>query len=422
MAYSSILFVSLLCSLLLLLLLVLHSCVAMGSKTDCQTVPHLFDMEPDIHIPNEAGSIQIWNPNNPHFQCAGVQVVKYTIQPNGLVLPYYFDADELSHIIQGNGVFGLKIPGCSQESDDKKNDCQQIHPFQTGDLVALRAGETLWSYNSGNETVIIIVLYRLTNIDHLRTFFLGGSQNILHGFSSKFISDAFNIDNELATKLQSKDLRGSIIYTGGGLHLSNPPTSQPSSRQQERKGLYDVVEESFCNINTRIAKISDPSNMDLFIPEVGHLTTINAHKLPVLESIQLSISYELLEKDVMRLPHWENNYKITYVLKGEGHVQVVDDNGKNVFDDVVKAGQILVIPPHLLVAKQGKSEIFEYIDFRTNANPVDSNLLGKSSIIHWIPLEVLTNAFRITEEDAKKMKFRREETTLAKIMPKIYEE
>ncbi|XP_065850966.1 11S globulin seed storage protein Ana o 2.0101-like [Euphorbia lathyris] len=184
--------------------------------------------------------------------------------------------------------------------------------------------------------------------------------------------------------------------TSGGFHLSSS-TIAPSSPKQERKGPYNVNDESLCNINTRIAKISDPSRADLFIPGVGQLTTIDVHQLSILESSQLSVTYTLL-------------------LKGKGHIQVVDDNGKNVFDDIVKEGQLLLVLHSFLMAEQAKSEIYEYFTFKTNGNPITSKLTGRNSVINCLPLEVLTNAFEINKEEAKKVKLGRNETSLVKII------
>ncbi|XP_065874691.1 prunin 1 Pru du 6-like [Euphorbia lathyris] len=215
------------------LLLLLHSCIATSSKTNCQVIHRLFAREPDIR--NPTGSAEIWNPNSDLFQCAGAQVARYNVKPNGYVLPLYNNAPKIVYTAQG------------------------------------------------------------------------GSQSILAGFSLEFITKAFNINNELAIKLQNKmDFRDSTIYmTGGGLDFSSSPTAQPcrNQDQQGRKGLDNDKDESFCNINTRTLRISDPSRADLFIPKVGYLKTIDLHQLSILESSQLSISYNHLLKDVMRLPH-----------------------------------------------------------------------------------------------------------------------
>ncbi|XP_065850554.1 11S globulin seed storage protein Ana o 2.0101-like isoform X2 [Euphorbia lathyris] len=401
-----------------LLLLLLLSGIAISSNTNCEVIPRLFAREPSTYIPRVTGSIEIWDPNTDYFQCAGVRVARYTIQPYRGSFPIHTNADRLNYIIQGNMIFGLTTPECYKKLDGEKNECHKILRVHSGDVFYFRAGETFLVNNDGNETLIIIAISRIPNSDPIRTFYLGGLTNILDGFSSKFITKAFNVNHELATKLQKQiDLRGSTVsMTGGGLYLSSSLITPPCPKQ-ERKGPYNVNDESFSNINTRIAKTSDPSRADLFIQKVGHLTTIDVHQLPILESSQLSVTYNLLLKDVMRLPHWENCHSIIYMVKGEGYIQVVDDNGKNVFDDIVKKGQLLLVPHSFLMTEQAKSERFEYVTFKTNGNPTTSELTGRNSVINCLPLEVLVNAFEINKEEAKKVKLGRNETSLVKIIP-----
>ncbi|WCJ38342.1 11S globulin seed storage protein 2 [Euphorbia peplus] len=363
----------------------------MNSETNCTTIPNLIDREPDIYIQSEASSFEVWNLN-----CDGLHVLRYIIQPNGLTLPFYSSGNEFFYFIQGELTIAFLIPRCS---DGEKNECQQIYNYQRGDLGARHAGEIGWSINNGNESNIIISILRVTDIDGLRIFSLGGPQNILAGFSSDFITNAFNIEAKLARKLQRKNPRGNTIYmTRGELHLTNV-----------------IDSSSYKTNNTKIVKLVDPPKADLSTTKVGYFTSIDAHEFPILESVKFSASYNLLLKDVMRLPHWENTYRIVYVVKGEGRIQVADDNGKNVFNDVIKEGQILVVPKFLVMAEKAKSEKFEYVTFKTNANPISYDISGRNAVTYALPLEVVTDGFKITEEEAKKVKFAREETHLAKI-------
>ncbi|WCJ38255.1 11S globulin seed storage protein 1 [Euphorbia peplus] len=351
----------------------------MSSKTKCEEIPHLLDKEPDIYFPGEAGE----------FKC---------------------------------GFFHK----CSGNSTAKKNEneCGQFYRYRSGDVGTRNGGELLWDYNDGNETTIVISLFRTSNnIDTLQIFPLGGPQNMLGGFDLKYITEAFNINSELALKLQRKDIRGNFINaTSCGIDFSNVPIIQscPRKDQQAKVGVSNVgdeLREYVCNDNnSRIETLSDPSVADVFIPEVGYFTTIDAHKFP--QSNQFSVSYNLLLEDVIRLPHWENTYRIILVVKGEGCIQVVDGNGKNVFDGVVKEGQVLIVPKYLVMAEKSNSKIFVYVTFMPNANPISYDISGRNSIVYGLPFEVLTNAFNITEEEAEKVKFGRNETTLAKIMPK----
>ncbi|WCJ38328.1 12S seed storage globulin 2 [Euphorbia peplus] len=384
----------------------------MSSKTKFQEIPQLLDMEPDMYFPSEAGSIEIWNLTD------GLYAGRYTIQPNGLLLPFYTNADGFAYMLKGEILTGLFIRGCTRKSNVE---CQQVYRYRMGDVGSRHGGELLWEYNDTNETAIMISVLRTTNKESLRIFAIGGPQNLLGGFGLEYLTQAFNVDSELATKLQSKDLRRNIIYlTPGGIDLSNVPIIQscPRKDQQGRKGVMD---ESFCNAyNTRIAKLNDPSSVvDFCLPEKinGYFTTIDSQEFPFLEFTQYSASYTLLLKDVIRLPHWENSYRIIMVVKGEGWIQVVDNNGTNVFNNIVKEGQFLTVPKYSVMAEESNSEKFEYVTFMTTAKPISYDISGRNSVVYGLPLEVITNAFNITEEKARKVKFARKEISLAKIMP-----
>jgi hypothetical protein len=58
-------------------------------------------LEPDHRVESEAGLTETWNPNHPELQCAGVSLIKRTIDPNGLHLPSYSPSPQLIFIIQG---------------------------------------------------------------------------------------------------------------------------------------------------------------------------------------------------------------------------------------------------------------------------------------------------------------------------------
>jgi hypothetical protein len=67
----------------------------------CQ-LDRLDALEPNNRIEAEAGVIESWDPNNQQFQCAGVAVVRHTLECNGLLLPQYSPTHQLIYIVQGN--------------------------------------------------------------------------------------------------------------------------------------------------------------------------------------------------------------------------------------------------------------------------------------------------------------------------------
>ncbi|WCJ38257.1 hypothetical protein M5689_019329 [Euphorbia peplus] len=120
----------------------------MSSKTKCEEIPHLLDKEPDIYFPGEAGSLEIWNLN-----CDGLYVGRYTIHPNGLLLPYYTNADEFAYILRGESKTGFFFE-CSgnltAEKNENENECGQFYRYRSADVGTRNGGELLWDYNDGN--------------------------------------------------------------------------------------------------------------------------------------------------------------------------------------------------------------------------------------------------------------------------------
>lgn len=73
-------------------------------QNECQ-FDRLQALEPDSRIQAEAGVIESWNPNHDQFQCAGVAVVRRTIEPNGLHLPSYTNTPQLMYIVRGTYIY-----------------------------------------------------------------------------------------------------------------------------------------------------------------------------------------------------------------------------------------------------------------------------------------------------------------------------
>lgn len=88
-------------------------------------------------------------------------------------------------------------------------------------------------------------------------------------------------------------------------------------------------------------------------------------------------------------------------------MQVVGHQGRTIFDGELRQGQILVVPQYCAVLKQAQSERFEWIAFKTNDNAMVNHIVGKTSTLRGIPIEVLMNSFRISREEAKRLKFNR---------------
>lgn len=86
-------------------LLFATACLAHHSESDrfnqCQ-LDSINALEPDHRVESEAGLTETWNPNHPELKCAGVSLIRRTIDPNGLHLPSYSPSPQLIFIIQGS--------------------------------------------------------------------------------------------------------------------------------------------------------------------------------------------------------------------------------------------------------------------------------------------------------------------------------
>ncbi|GAV66345.1 Cupin_1 domain-containing protein, partial [Cephalotus follicularis] len=263
-------------------------------------------------------------------------------------------------------------------------------------------------------------------------------------FDEQFLADAFNIDQRLAKQLQSEnDRRGIIVRVKEDLEILRPQSQQGEEREREeseeeeeerrrrrggseeerrrrseedrrrgREGRDNGLEETFCTMRLK-HNIADPQGADTYNPRGGRINTLNSHNLPILNYLQLSAEHGVLYKNAIRAPHWNiNAHSIMYVTRGNARVQIVDHSGQQIFNDQVKEGQLVVVPQNYAVIKRASNEGFEWIAFKTNDNAMTNQLAGRVSTLRALPEEVLMNSFRISRDEARSVKFNREEATV----------
>lgn len=121
----------------------------------------------------------------------------------------------------------------------------------------------------------------------------------------------------------------------------------------------------------------------------------------------------------MRLPHLHMNaHSVLYVVRGQAQVQVVDENGNAVFDGNLREGQVLTVPQNFAVVKRTDNDVFEYVAFKTDDNAMTNDLAGRASTMRALPVEVIATAYRLPLEDARRLKFATQETTLTSVRPR----
>lgn len=436
-------------------------------ETECR-LDSIDPQEPTIRLESEAGLTEYWNPNGDQFQCAGVTLVRHIIQRRGLLLPSYSNAPQLIYVVQGRGLHGAAMPGCPEtfESESSsqfrgeqraqqrgRDQHQKVRQIREGDILAMPAGVAHWIYNDGESPLILVALLDTSNPanqldENARKFYLagnphqrqqGGGQrlrderererwgrrqsrrgqqqqrggNIFSGFDEEILADAFNIDSELARRMQNQnDQRGNIVRVEGELRVLSP---QRQAREQEERifGTRDNgLEETICTMRLR-HNIADPQRADVYNPRGGRITSLNSLNLPILAYIRLSAERGVLYRNAIMTPHYNlNSHSVIYIIRGNGRLQIVGDYGQNVFDGQVQEGQALTVPQNFAVLKKAGNQGLEWVAFKTCDNAMINPLAGRLSTMRAIPVDVLMNSYRIDREEAKRLKFNREESTL----------
>ncbi|CAA7410407.1 unnamed protein product [Spirodela intermedia] len=401
-------------------------------------------VEPSRRIQAEAGVIEYWDQNQEQFQLAGVAAYRTTIEPKGLLLPYYSNAPRLVYIIQGNGVTSSVFPGCPetfqsfQQSEPREEERrgeslrdqhQKIHRFREGDVIALPAGVATWFYNDGETPVVAVTVADSGNnanqLDQtLRRFELAGSPerressegeeafsgNVFRGLNVDVLAEAFGVSRETIRKLQGHDdRRGNIVRVERGLQFVRPERRQERQEEEEeeeerrrrRTRGTNGLEEILCNLRNR-ENIRNPDRADVYSREAGSVTSLNSQKLPILR------------QNAHYAPHWNiNAHSILYVTRGRARLQISGNQGRGAsFDREVRRGQIVVIPQNFVVAAQAGSEGFEWVSFKTEDFPLVSPLAGKASVFRGLPEGVIANSYRLSDEEARRVKHGRGEEFL----------
>ncbi|KAK2982980.1 hypothetical protein RJ640_013917 [Escallonia rubra] len=393
---------------------------SLRGRSQCQ-IERLNAQKPSRSFESEAGRTEFWDRNNEEFQCAGRGV-------HGTVIPGCAETFESQSQSRGSG----------ERSRRFRDRHQKILRFREGDVLALPAGVAHWAYNDGDQPLISVSLLDTSNeanqLDQrFRKFFLAGNQqreqhshgqegrgqsqqergqsgNIFNGFDAEMLAEAFNIDTEMVRKLQSQDDERGFIVRAERFQVVSP---QWEEEEQERpQGEWNGLEETLCQVKLR-ENIGNPSRADVYNPRGGRISSLNSHKLPILNHLQLSAERGVLYRNAIMVPHWNTNaHSIIYVTGGSGRIQIVGNSGRSVFNDRVSEGQVVVVPQNFAVVKKASEEGLQWVAFKTNDNAMMTPLASRLSAIRAIPEEVLMNSYDISREDAKSLKYNRDEAII----------
>ncbi|KAG2727912.1 hypothetical protein I3760_01G180900 [Carya illinoinensis] len=387
MAYSSLLYLSI-CFLVLF-----HGCLAQSEQvtgrsqrpqqqrfqTECR-INNLNAREPAKSFEAEAGLTEYWTPNDEQFRCAGVDLVRHTIQCRGLLLPSFSNAPKLIYVVQGRGLHGAAIPGCPETFQSELH--QKVHQIQEGDILAVPTRIAHWIYNDGESQLILVELHDTSNQANQ----LDENARSWQGSRSRSQSQG----QELVMRIQNRDdRRGRIVLVEDALRVLSPQ-SRGEEREERGWDRDNGVEETFCTLRLK-HNIADPQRADVYNERGGRITKLTSLNLPILRYIQPSAERGVLYTNALVAPHYNMNcHTVIYVIRGNARLRVVGENGKND-----------------LTGMFGK-----LVAFKTNHNAEINPLAGRLSAMRAFPEDVLINAYRIDMEEARRLKYNREETTL----------
>ncbi|AQK79481.1 legumin1 [Zea mays] len=371
-----------------------------GAARECGFDGKLEALEPRHKVQSEAGSVQYFsrfNEADRELTCAGIFAVRVVVDAMGLLLPRYSNVHSLVYIVQGRGIIGFSFPGCQEETQQQQygygygyghhhhqHDHHKIHRFEQGDVVAMPAGAQHWLYNDGDAPLVAVYVF---------------DENIFKGIDARFLSEALGVSMHVAEKLQSRrDQRGEIVRVEPehGFHQLNPSPSSssfsfPSSQVQYQTCQRDVDRHNVCAMEVRHS-VERLDQADVYSPGAGRITRLTSHKFPVLNLVQMSAVRVDLYQDAIMSPFWNFN----------AHSAI--DNGTTVFDDVLRAGQLLIVPQGYLVATKAQGEGFQYIAFETNPDTMVSHVAGKNSVLSDLPAAVIASSYAISMEEAAELK------------------
>ncbi|XP_047306474.1 11S globulin seed storage protein Ana o 2.0101-like [Impatiens glandulifera] len=412
-------------------------------------------LEPARRLQHEAGYTDVWDQTFDQIQCAGVAASRHLIQQGGLLLPTFSNAPLLAYVVKGRGIVGTINPGCAETfqsseqidvggqfgSQKFRDQHQKIHRCRKGDIVAFKVGVAHWVHNDGNEDLELMVVHDTSNVENqldqnLRRFFLAGnpqesemqqrrkysgqqqddenfSGNLFQGFETEVLAESFQVDMETAARLQGQDdNRGFIVRVGKEFEMQRPSKYEEEERRREWSPKSNRFEETVCTMRIR-ENLDDPERADVYTAQGGRISTVNSHNLPILKEIQLSAERGVLYENAMAAPHWTlNAHNIIYILRGTGRIQVVGHSNRAVFNGEVRQGQLLVVPQNYAEVKLAGNEGLEWVSFKTNDRAISSPLAGKTSVIRAMPVEVVMSAFRMSRDEAQKLKYNRQEVRI----------
>ncbi|KAF5450549.1 hypothetical protein F2P56_030884 [Juglans regia] len=320
----------------------------------------------------DGGSYYAWSPSElPMLRQGNIGAAKLALGKNGFALPRYSDSAKVAYVLQGNGVAGIVLP----ESEEK------VIAIKKGDAIALPFGVVTWWYNKEDAELVVLFLgdtSKAHKAGEFTDFFLTGSNGIFTGFSTEFVSRAWDLDENVVKSLVGKQ-------SGNGIVKLDENFKMPEPNKEHREGMALNCEEA---------------PLDVDIEKGGRVVVLNTKNLPLVGEVGLGADLVRLDGTAMCSPGFscDSALQVTYIVRGSGRVQVVGVDGRRVLETTVKAGSLFIVPRFFVVSKIAAPDGLEWFSIITTPNPIFTHLAGRTSVWKALSPQVLEAAFNVDSD------------------------
>lgn len=327
------------------------------------------------------GSYHAWCPNElPMLRQGNIGAAKLALEKNGFALPHYCDSARVAYVLQGSGVAGIVLP----EKEEK------VVAIKKGDGIALPFGVVTWWYNK-EDTELVVLFLGDTSKGHkageFTNFFLTGANGIFTGFSTEFVSRAWDLDDNTVKTLVGKQ-------TGKGIVKLDANAKLPEPKKEHRDGMAFNCEEA---------------PLDVDIKNGGRVVLLNTKNLPLVGEVGCGADLVRLDGKAMCSPGFscDSALQVTYIVRGSGRAQIVGPDGKRVLETTVKAGNLFIVPRFYVVSKIADPDGLAWFSIITTPNPIFTHLAGSIGTWKSLSPSVLEAAFNVPSDVEKQFRSKR---------------
>ncbi|KAL6184132.1 hypothetical protein ACLB2K_045536 [Fragaria x ananassa] len=309
----------------------------------------------------DGGGYYVWS--FPPLGEANVGAGKLVLKPSGFALPHYADSAKLGYVLQGeDGVVGMVFPNTSEEV---------VLKLKKGDVIPVPLGAVSWWFNNGDsaEDLVIVFLGETTKAytpGVFTYFFIAGTQSLLGGFSTDFISKSFSITKDEADEVTKNQTGVLLVKVEKGKTMPKP--------------------------NAHLTH--------KLVHQLNVSATVTEKEFPFLNQAGLSANLIKLEPSAISSPIYttDSTVQLIYVVGGGGRIQITGLNGQRVLDAEVAAGQLIVVPRFFMVAKLAGEKGMECFSVITSSRATLEDFTGKTSVLRALSPEVLQISLNINPE------------------------